>query len=218
MVGATIGNVYGNSGKSEYSDPNIPGTSTSNNNNYGISLDPSLGWFISDNTAVGGLITLGYRHQKIFDESGGNTYHRDITRFFSIGIGGFIRNYFNTTGNLKPFGQVSANFGIGSSNKEGFFITSIDKSTFDGKSSSDFFANAGISLGLTKMLNDYTGLDFFAGYNFSYDKNTFKTTTQVDDGPDGSIDQTNISNLTTKYTNHGFAIGAGFQVFLNRKK
>ncbi len=67
------------------------------------------------------------------------------------------------------------------------------------------------------MLNVHTGLDLFAGYTFSYDKNTFKTTTQVDLGNNGTIDQTTISDPTQKFTNHGFVIGLGFQIFLEKK-
>lgn len=86
------------------------------------------------------------------------------------------------------------------------------------KTGGGFFANSSLQIGLTKILGDYTGLDFYAGYNFSYTKNTFTTTTLTDTGVDGSIDYTSESEPTTKITNHGFILGIGFQIFLKGKK
>jgi hypothetical protein len=220
MVGATIGSIFFNSGKSDYSYPAPTSGFTSNQTSFGINFTPNFGWFVSDNTAAGATLTLSQSHQKTFDEdaSTGNTFNRDISNRFNLGLGGFVRSYFSNSGKFYPFGQVGVNVGIGSSNSKGFFFGGGDKSTYDGKSSGDFFANAGLSLGLTKMLNRHTGLDFYLGYNFSYTKSTFKKVTQTDLGNNGTIDQTSTSEPTQKFTNHGAAIGVGFQIFLEGKK
>jgi hypothetical protein len=68
------------------------------------------------------------------------------------------------------------------------------------------------------MVGDLTGLDFYIGYNFSYNKNTLKKTTLRDDGNNGTIDSRGENETTTKFTNHGFLLGVGFQVFLKGKK
>ena len=222
MVGATIGSAFLNSGKSDYSFPSPTTGFTSNSNASGFILNPSMGWFVSDNTVVGALLNLSYNYRKNFDEANGITFNRDITKTFNIGLGAFARNYFNSTGNLKPYGQFSFNFGIGSSTQEGFrYVTStspVYKDTYDGKSSGDFYANAGLAIGATKMLNANVGLDFFAAYNYSYNKHTFKTTTRRDLDNNGSIDQTLLNEPTLKFTSHGASIGAGFQVFLDKRK
>lgn len=173
-----------------------------------------MGWFISEHTVIGALLNLYYNHDKTFDESGGTTFDRNTSNTFNIGIGGFARNYFNSSGSVLPFGQFNLNFGTGSSSKNGFYYIGSDKYTYDGKSSGNFYINSGLAFGITKMLNAHTGLDFFGGYTYSYNKNTFKTTTQVT----GSTNQTNISEPTQKFTNHGFSIGAGFQIFLEGRK
>lgn len=218
MAGASVGSVGFNSGKSDISYPPPTTGFESNNQNMQFSLNPSMGWFISENTAVGALLNLGYRYQKIFDEANGTTFNKNTGKSFNLGIGGFARNYFASSGSMKPFGQFTMSFGTGSSSHDGFRFTGGNKETYDGKSSGDFFANAALSLGFTKMLNNHTGLDFFAGYNYNYNKNTYKTTTQTDLGNNGSIDQTAVSEPTSKFTNHGFMIGIGFQVFLDAKK
>jgi len=218
MVGATIGNSFFNSGKSDYSYPPPTTGYTSNSNNFGVTLNPSMGWFISDNTVVGALLNAGYTHQKVFNESAGTTYKKDIFNSFNIGIGGFARNYFKSSGSFMPFGQFNLNFGIGSTSNNGFYFINNDKSTYDGKSSGDFYLNTGIALGLTKMLNEHTGLDFFAGYTYSYNKKDMKTTTLTDLGNNGSVDQTAVAEPALKFTNHGVNIGVGFQIFLSKGK
>ncbi|HNF39202.1 MAG TPA: hypothetical protein PLC45_11105, partial [Chitinophagaceae bacterium] len=78
--------------------------------------------------------------------------------------------------------------------------------------------NANFLAGMTKMVGERTGLDFYIGYNFSYNKNTFKKTTLRDDGNNGTIDSRGENETTTKFTNHGFTLGVGFQIFLKGRK
>lgn len=220
MAGATVGSVFYNSGKSEYSFPPPTTGYTSNVSSYGVSLGPTMGWFVSDNTAVGATLLFSYSQSKMNDisDANNNTFNKDKSNRFSLGIGGFARNYFKTEGKLLPFGQLNLNFGTGSSSTDGFTFSGNDKYSYDGKSSGDFFLNGGLSMGFTKMLNDNTGLDFFAGYNYSYTKSTFKKTTTVDIGNNGTIDQTNVNEPTQKFTNHGVTIGISFQIFLDKRK
>jgi len=220
MVSASVGSVFYNSGKTVYTYPAPTTGVTSNNNNFGINVNPVYGWFITDHIVVGPSLLISYNHNKTFftDDGNGNTYNSDVTNTFNIGLGAFARDYFPTSGSLHPYGQFGFNLGIGSLNSEGFFFTGSNKSMYDGKSSGNFFANAGLALGLTKMVGTHTGLDFSLGYNFSYSKSEFKKTTRVDIGNNGSVDQTDVSDPTQKFTNHGVALSVGFQVFLEKKK
>ena len=119
---------------------------------------------------------------------------------------------------MLPFGQVNLNFGTGNTSTDGFSFNGNDKSTYTGKSSGDFFTNAGLSFGMTKMINPHTGLDFFVGYAYSSNKSSFKKTTSVDQGNNGSVDVVLENNPTQKYTNHGISLGVSFQIFLEKKK
>ena len=181
-----------------------------------------MGWFISDKTAAGVSLSVNPLNTKTTYEANGNTFQQDKSNTFNIGIGGFARNYFNASSSFMPFGQFSTNLGISSAKTSGFFYggsgPTAYKTTYDGKSSGGFFANISLSLGMTKLLSPHTGLDIFAGYTFSYNKTTFKTTTQRDDGNNGSIDLTTVSEPTTKFTNHGVMLGVGFQIFLDQGK
>jgi hypothetical protein len=220
MVGTSVGSIFFNNGNADITVGSI-GSNTSKITNYGVSISPSLGWFISDKTAIGATLNLNPNGQKTTYEQNGTTYQSDKSNGFNIGIGGFARNYFSGNKSLAPFGQFSLNAGISSLKTEGFFYggsgTGAYKQTYSGNSSGGFFANASLTAGFTKMMGENAGLDFYIGYNYSYNKNTFKRTNLRDNGNDGTIDERGENETTTKFTNHGFVLGVGFQVFLKRK-
>ncbi|HUR66963.1 MAG TPA: hypothetical protein VMZ03_11505 [Chitinophagaceae bacterium] len=221
MVGTTLASAVFNSGSSEISVAQI-GNNTSKITSYNLSISPSLGWFVSENTVVGGILTINPSGNKTTYEQNGSTFQSDKYNSFNIGLGGFVRHYLNSTGNMMPFGQFGFNVGISSLKTEGFFYGGTSpnayKISYDGSSSGGFYANATIQAGLTKMVGDNAGLDLFIGYNYGYNKNTFVKTTLRDNGNDGTVDETLKNETTTKFTNHGILLGVGFQVFLRKKK
>lgn len=222
MVGATLGSLFYNNGNGDISFPPPTVGYSYKTTSLGATITPSIGWFITDKTIVGGAVNINPMRLKNTYEFGGTTYRKDQSNTSNIGIGGGVRNYFTINSAYKPFGQFNINVGINSQSTEGFYYGGSGlgtyKETYDGKSSGGFFTNANFVLGLTKILNPHIGLDLFTGYNYSYTKNTMKTSTLRDDGINGTIDETRISEPTTKFTNHGFIIGAGFQIFLERKQ
>ncbi len=221
MVGASVASVVYNSGSSDISVAQI-GDNVSKITSYSLSVSPSMGWFISENTAVGAVLNINPSGNKTTYEQNGTTYQSDKSNSFNIGLGGFVRHYLKNTGSLLPFGQFGFNIGISSLKTEGFFYGGTGptayKLTYDGSSSGGFYANAGLQAGFTKMTGENAGLDFSIGYIYGYNKHTFKKTTLRDNGNDGSIDETLKNETLTKFTNHGFLLNIGFQVFLRSKK
>ena len=222
MAGATVGSFVFNSGSSDITVA-IIGSNKSISKSYNLTIAPLLGCFISDKTVAGATLTINPNGQKTAVEQNGSTYRSDKFNGFNIGAGGFVRNYFISNNNsLLPFGQVSLNTGINNQKTEGFFYggsgTSAYKITYTGNSSGGFFMNAAFSAGFTKMMGENAGLDFYAGYNYSYNKSTFKKTTLRDDMINGTIDERGENETTIKTTNHGFILGVGFQFFLKGKK
>lgn len=223
MAGADIGSIFFNSGTADVSYPSPTTGYTSKTTSFGLSIAPSMGFFISENLAIGVTSNINPTSSKTSYEASGNTYQEDKSSVFNIGIGAFARNYFASgSSSFKPFGQLSINMGVSSQHTEGFFYggsgVNAYKQTYDGKSSGGSFINATVSLGMTKMLNAHTGLDFFAGYTFSHNNSSYKTVTKRDDGNNGSIDVTFENNPTTNFSNHGVMLGVGFQVFLEPRK
>jgi len=220
MVGTSVANVFYNSGNADVTFPSTIGYKIKSSS-YGVRIEPTMAWFISENIAVGGLLNINPSGQKETVEDRGTTFQKDQSNNFNIGLGAFARYYFSNGNSYMPFGQFGFNLGISSSRTEGFryYDAAIDyKVSYEGNSSGGFFANTALQLGLTKMIGDNAGLDFFAGYSYSYNNNTFKTVTTTDYGLDGSIDITEEDEPTTKFTNHGFFAGVGIQVFLRKKR
>jgi hypothetical protein len=221
MVGASVASIIFNSGSSDVSFPQTRGYS-GKITNYSLKIEPTFGWFISGNTAVGASLFINPNGQKASYEDLGTTFQKDKSANFNIGVGAFIRNYFGAGNSFRPFGHFGFNTGISSSTTDGFkyFKGSPDfKQSYDGKSSGGFFANTTLQFGLTKMVNENTGLDIYLGYNYSFSKNTFKTTTVTDNAPyDGIPETSGVNEPTTKYSSHGVIFGVGLQVFLKGKK
>lgn len=221
MAGASIGSAFFNSGEYSYSYPAPTNGYTSNTNSLGFNLSPNMGWFVSEKTALGVRLLFGYKYDKLLNSDLNNvTYYKNVNEDFSISLGGFARNYFTSSGSFLPFGQASFNAGIGTFKTEGYNYNNspLSKEVFKGKSSEDFLADAGLSFGVTKMLNPHTGLDIYAGYTFSYSKTIFRTNTSTDINIDGTIDATGILDQTRKVTTHNFILGAGLQIFLAGKR
>jgi len=219
MVGSSIGSVFFNSKKSDYSFPPPTTGYTSSNTSYGFNLAPNTGWFVSNNTSIGARLNLGFNRDKTLDEANGNTFNKNDYTSFRLGIGGFTRMYFGKPGTWLPFGQFNLDLGMGSTKTNGFtYFAAGYKETYDGKSTGDFFIDAGYSFGVSKMLNKNTSLDLYGGYLYSYNKNEFESTTLKDIDLDGITDETAKLQQTLKTTAHGFSINLGFQIFLDKKK
>lgn len=218
MPGITVGSIFFNSGKTVYSAPPPTSGYTSNTNSVGISLSPSLGWFITDRTVVGGRFSGNYRYDKYLDASNNVTFRKKEDRIMQWGLGAFVRNYFSQAGRFIPFGQVAVDGGLGSARTEGFNYTSTYRETYKGKSGSSSFVNAGVSAGVTRLLGDQVGLDLAIGYTFSHTQQKFTTDTFRDVGIDGTIDETLKSEVTTRMNNHGVTLSMGIQVFIGKRK
>lgn len=188
--------------------------------NMNVSIAPGIGWFISPQIAVGGRLGLNYSADKRSDKdiASGNTYSKDNVNNFFLDLNAFSRYYFVTGKSWLPFAEASMGAGFGASSGDGFFYRGSEyKDVTDSKSSGDFAVNAGLLVGVTKMLGEQVGLDIFAGYKYNHYKNEVTKTTQRDIGMDGSIDE-RLENITTqKSNNNGLQIGIGLQIFLHKK-
>lgn len=221
MAGATLGTAIYNSGSSDVSVAQI-GNSKTKTTSYNLSISPLMGWFISDKTAVGGSMNINPTGSKVSYEQNGTTFQSDKLNSFNIGLGGFVRSYFGNSGKMLPFGQFGFNLGISNLKTEGFKYPSpsipIYKETYEGSSSGGFYLNTSLQAGATKMMGENAGLDFFIGYTYGYNKNTFNRTTLFYTSSSDNNPSRGENVTTTKYTNHGFFLGVGFQVFLSKKK
>jgi hypothetical protein len=220
IAGVSIASAFYNNGSTALST-SISSTTTTNNN-FGISVNPSIGWFINENIAIGIMPTIGYKKQKLIGKtSTSNTFLKDKTNQFNMGIGGFARYYFNGKSNTtRFFGQYDLSLGLSGSKTEGFQYETLGVyvDRYNQKSSGDFFANNGLTLGVSRFFADHVSLDFYIGYKFSYTKSNPKGTSLRDFSDPNIADQTQMINYDQKFTGHNVVAGVGFQLFIPKKK
>jgi hypothetical protein len=127
-------------------------TFESDNNSFGIYVSPDIGYFVSDNLAVGSGIPLLLSTEENY-------------RYIAYGISPFIRYYFGPPSELMFF--VTGSFGInGRSSK-------YDDTT---NSSSSITGRAGV--GCTYFLNESIGLETILGYTY-YKPKDYDPTSEI---------------------------------------
>jgi hypothetical protein len=214
MIGYTVGTASFNSGNIEYSYPSGTLGYTSNSRSWNLSLAPSMGWFIQDNSVAGGSVTLSFGGQKSWNNAtNGNTYKEDNAHSIDYGLGAFFRYYFSTTNTIRPFAHAFINAGSGSSKSDGYYYATNFSQTYTGKITDRFYYNAGLNAGATKMLNSNVGLEIYIGYLHSLTKSTsIINAHNIDNG--ATTDAT--YETTQKFNNNGVNLGVGIQVFLDK--
>jgi hypothetical protein len=220
MVGVSVGSAFFNSSSTDFSSS--IGSSTTSNDNFGVNLNPSIGWFVSDNIAVGIMPSLGYsKIKELGKSSSGNTYLKNETSQFNFSIGGFARYYFKGANEkMRLFGQYNLSVGMGGSKTDGYEYERLGVyvDRYNRKSSGDFTANTGVLLGASKFLNNHIALDFFVGYNFSFNKSNPKGSSLRDYTNPATGDETQEVDYDQKVTGNNVVLGVGFQIFLEKKK
>ncbi len=192
-------------------DVNQIGSSSNTNNSLNVSITPSMGWFISEQVLVGGSFSFNLNNSKF---TAGNNVTRKGNSF-TAGIGSFGRYYFGAT-NFMPYAQASlgVSFGSGKNTWDETYTTYSEKG--EGNQKSIFNINAGIGMGLTKMISKNTGLDISLGYGFtnsSFDYSS-ESNIQYNNPPSSELRKSEY-----KYTgvNHGASFSIGFLIFLDPK-
>jgi hypothetical protein len=220
MIGASVASGLLSSGTTKYTYPTAAGYTT-DNTNFNISITPSYGKFLN-RSAVGGISLLIHSsYQKQNNKSVSDTiFSSSKNSNTDLGLGVFLRYYFSTDKNMRPFMHVYLSGGTGFGNSSGYSygadVFGAYKETYNGKSSGRVFMNAGLNVGFSKMLTGQIGLDVFAGYLFSYSKYETETNSVIHYTSTGGNDVIQKFQATQKFTGNGLTLGAGIQVFLGK--
>jgi hypothetical protein len=192
------------------------GTSTNTNNSFNISLQPSMGKFVSNNLLIGGgptvnLTTVKYTSSGI--DYSGNT--------FTGGVNVFGRYYFTGEGFL-PYVQLNTGAAFGGGSQDGNLKgTLASGQTYTGKYEEKFKSifnfNVGVGAGLTKMLNKNVGLDIGLAYQLNLRKYNYSALTNYNYSNPAGSERVESSYKFTGTTNN-VSLSLGVLVFLDPKK
>lgn len=210
-IGFNVASVGFSSLSSTYEATNGGTTGSSGNNNFNISFNPTMGWFINEKALVGGSLNINLSSSKYTE---GN-YLTNKSNTFTSGIGAFGRYYFGTSG-FMPYGQVSlaTAFGSGKETLDAKYTSYTAKGS--GKRSGILNFNTGVNIGVTKMVTKNTGLDISVGYAFLF--NSYKYNYEENRAFTNSTSELVKTNYKYSGTNHGATISLGYLIFLDPKK
>jgi len=206
IVGVNLASAGFSSGKSESSYSLSPTISRSENNYFNISVNPNIGFYISDKTVVGGLISVSYNTNKS-DNSNSSTSNTSTSKssYATVGFGPYARFYLgDPKAKALPFLQPMAGIYFYPGYKYTYTSSSGNANTTEYEGYTPW--TLGLQLGYEQFLNNVIGLQFTVGYNYwnyDYDYNVKYTS-----GPG--------TNYTGHYESHSndISIGVGLAVHL----
>jgi len=206
LIGVGIGSISYTNSDSKTSYSNTPTVYKSDGNSFSISLNPNIAWFVQDNLAIGGGVSISFYQSKSksSNTSSSSTSENTSTQP-SFYIGPSARYYFGGSEKGMPFAQVNAQYGI---------YGGKSKSTTSGGSSSETTTkpkgdwNAGLTFGYEHFVTPNVGLYASVGFNYGKSKTTYEYRPSTGTGYD----------YTSEYSRFYIPVNVGLQVHILGKK
>lgn len=208
LVGVGFGSISYTNSDSKTSYSNTPTVYKSEGNSFSISVNPNVAWFIQDNLAIGGGISVSFYSSKSnsSNTSSSSTSESKSTQP-SVYIGPLLRYYFGGSAKGQPFAQFNFQYGI---------YGGKSKSTTSGGSSSETTTkpkgdwNTGLAFGYEHFVTPNIGLYGSVGFNYGKSKTTYEYRPSTGTGYD----------YTSDYSRFYIPVNVGLQVHIlgNGKK
>lgn len=206
IVGVSFGSIsYTNSdAKTTYS--NTPTVYKSEGSSFSISINPNVAYFIKDNLAIGGGVSLSFYTSK--SESSNNsstTTSENKSTQPSFYIGPLARYYFGSSPKGSPYAQVNLQFGISGGRSESETSTGARSETTTNPKG-DW--NAGAAFGYEHFVTPNVGIFGSIGFNYGKSKTEYEYRPSTGSGYD----------YTSEYSRFYIPVNVGIQVHILKKK
>jgi outer membrane protein W len=207
LLGTYLGSGYveSNTGESKYAASS--NTYKSSGSSFGIGIDPTFGYFIADNFAIGVSLDLSY-----YSDSGDSSQTSSTVTSTSKSselyafLGPFFRFYFGgAKAKGRPYFEASAGVSLYPSYSGEYSSSSGDSYTVSYTKYSGVKVAA--VLGYEYYLNPSVGLQYYVGYSYSSFASTYAYDYKV--GTDYSSE--------SKSSYGSFNFGVGLQIHLGPK-
>lgn len=164
LVGVSLGSLSYTNSDSKTTYSNTPTVYESDGSSFSISVNPSIGYFIQNNLAVGGSVSVSFYISKSNSGNSSSTTTSDSKSTQpSVFIGPFARYYFSGTNKGSLFTQAQLQFGISGGKSESKTSTGASSETKT-KPKGDW--NAGASIGYEHFVSPYIGIFGSLGVNY----------------------------------------------------
>lgn len=202
LYGVGIGSISYTSSDSKTTYSNTPTVYNSDGTSFSISLNPNIAWFVQDNLAIGGGVSISFYSSK---SESSNTASTTTTESKSTQpsfyIGPLARYYFGGSPKGMPFAQVNFQYGIYGGKSESKLSTGSSSETKT-KPKGDW--NAGASFGYEHFISPYIGFYGSIGFNYGSSKTEYQYRPSTGTGYD----------YTSDYSRFYIPVNVGLQVHI----
>ncbi len=207
LIGVGIGSISFTDSKSTTTYSNTPTIYNSDGSSFSISVNPNVAWFVQDNLAIGGGVSVSFYTSKSnsSNTSSSSTSESKSTQP-SFYIGPLARYYFGGSSKGMPFAQANVQFGVYGGNSKSSTSSGASSETTT-KPKGDW--NAGISFGYEHFITPNIGFYGSIGFNYGKSKTEYNYRPSTSTGYD----------YTSEYSRFYIPVNVGLQVhILSAKK
>lgn len=202
LVGVGIGSISYTNSDSKTTYSNTPTVYNSDGNSFSISINPNVAWFVNDNLAIGGGISVSFYSSKSnSSNTSSTTTSESKSTQPSFYIGPLARYYFGGSPKGMPFAQANFQIGIYGGKSESKTSTGSSSETTTNPKG-DW--NAGLSFGYEHFITPNVGLYGSIGFNYGKSKTTYEYRPSSGTGYD----------YTSEYSRFYIPVNVGLQVHI----
>lgn len=206
IVGVSFGSISFTNSDSKTTYSNTPTEYNSDGSSFSISVNPNVAWFVMDNLAVGGGVSVSFYTSKSDSSNTSSTTTSDSKSTQpSFYIGPLARYYFGKATTGKPFVQANFQYGISGGKSESSTSTGAFSETST-KPKGDW--NGGVAFGYEHFVTPNIGIFGSIGFNYGMSKTSYEYRPSTGTGYD----------YTSEYSRFYIPVNIGIQVHLPCKK
>jgi hypothetical protein len=173
LIGVGFGSFGFTNNKNNTSYTNTPTVNKSDGNSYSFSIFPNVAWFVMDDLAIGGVLSLSLNGGKTTNSNTSSTVkHYDEYSQPSFYIGPYVRYYFYGNSKGRIFSQLSAQYGVTGGKTKYTSNNSVPNSETAIKPMGD--VSVGLSGGFEYFVNSTLGLYATVGAHYDYSKTEYQ--------------------------------------------
>lgn len=208
MVGVGLGSISYTNSDSKTTYSNTPTVYNSDGNSFSISINPNVAWFVQDNLAIGGGVSISFYSSKSkSSNTSSSTTSESKSTQPSFYIGPLARYYFGGSPKGMPFVQANIQYGIYGGKSESKTSSGASSETKT-KPKGDW--NAGLAFGYEHFITPNVGFYGSIGFNYGKSKTEYEYRPSTGSGYD----------YTSEYSRFYIPVNVGLQVHIlgNKKK
>lgn len=205
LVGVSFGSLSSTSSENKTTYSNTPTEYKSEGSSFSVSINPNVAYFISNNFAFGGGLSMSYYSSNSKSSNTGSTTTTESSYTQpSFYIGPLARYYFGNNEKGKPFVQFNYQYGISGGRSKSETSTGASSETTT-KPKGDW--NTGFSFGYEHFITPTIGFYGSLGFNYGATKTSYEYRPSTGTGYD----------YTSTYTRFYIPVNVGLQVHILTK-